>query len=299
MLFPHLCLSRFSHYRDTSFLPCPICVPILALSRHIFSSLSYLCPDSRTIETHLLFPARFVSRFPHYRDISSLPFPICVPIPALSRHIFFSLPDLCPDSLTIETHLLFPARFVSRFSHYRDISSLPFPICVPIPALSRHIFSSLSYLCPDFSHYQTQVLFPHLLVSQFPHYRDTSSLPYPMFVPIPALSRHIFSSLSYLCPDSRTIEIQVALSSPLFVQIPALSRHNSYFLPYLCPDSRTIKTHPLFPLPCVSRFPHYRDTSSLSSPMVVPILTLSDRTPTISPKNIKKADIIINACFFL
>ena len=135
----------------------------------------------------------------------------------------------CPDSGTIETDDRSPKLFLSRFSHYRDRSSLFETVFVPIPTLSGLMPTLRNCFCPDsdtigtddtsselfssrFSHYtiETDSRSSTLFLSRFQHYRDRDRFPIfsSFLVPIPALSRRLLALLLTISPIHSTKEKQ-------------------------------------------------------------------------------------------
>ncbi len=198
-------LSRFSRYRDTSFLSLPVSVPILAVSGHILSLFTGFCPDSRGIGTHPFFLCWFLSRFLGYRDTPFLSLQVFVPILRVSGHILSLFSGFCPDSQGIGTHPFFLYRFLSRFLQYRDTSFLSFPVFVPILRVSGHILSFCTGFCPDSQGIGTHPSSLYRFLSRFLGYRDTSFLSVPVSVPILAVSGYFLPLFNGFYPDSQGI----------------------------------------------------------------------------------------------
>ena len=198
----------------------------------------------------------------------------------------------CLDSGTIGTDTHSSKLFLSRFSLYRDRSSLFGTLFVSIPVLSGLMIALRNCFCPDSATIGTDPHSSVLFLSRFSYYRDRCTLFETVFVPIQVLSRQFLTPRPLSCLDSGCIET-ASRSSALFLSrfrlyrdyLPLLS---SFLVPiqavsglltspqlFSCPDSGTIETVSHSSALVLSRFRHYRDCLPLFSSFLVPIQALS------------------------
>ncbi len=255
----HLFLSKSPLHSDSALLLSPIPVRITTPFGLCSPTITYSCPNHRSIRTLFSFYHLFLSDSTLHSDsallLSPIPVRFTTPFGLCSPSITYS----CPNHHSIRTLLPYYHLFLSDSPLHSDSALLLSPILVRFIAQFGLYSPSITYSCPIQLFIQTRFWFYRLFLSDSTLHSDsalllspipvrfiapfgpcspsiTCSCPIQLFIQTPLSFYHLFLSKSTPHSDS----VLVLLPTPVRIITPFGLCYTS--ITYSCPNQLFIRT---------------------------------------------------------